>query len=66
MLVRLILRQLQRVHPAHLRQARQVGLTLAGHVGLVAAGWVIALPLGLALAGVSALTLEWQLSDGPQ
>jgi hypothetical protein len=66
MLVPLPLDRLRRIRPAHLRVARQLGLTLAGHIGFVAVGWVIALPLGLARAGLSALTLEWQPPDARQ
>ncbi|MFD8866020.1 hypothetical protein ACFV1F_16870 [Streptomyces sp. NPDC059590] len=46
-------------------QARTTVLTLAGFAGLTSAAWMVAVPLGLAVGGLSAFALEYLTSpDG--
>jgi hypothetical protein len=47
-----------------LRLVLRFALVLAGCGGLVAAAWLVAVPLGLAAAGVSMFFLEWLVKDG--
>lgn len=49
---------------ARLTPAVPVVLVLAGLMLLSAAAWVIALPAGLAVAGLSCFALQWYLVDG--
>lgn len=44
---------------AALARVRTTALTLAGFSGLTAAAWTVALPLGLAVAGLSCFALEY-------
>ncbi|MFE0378347.1 hypothetical protein ACFW1M_22815 [Streptomyces inhibens] len=44
-------------------RARTTLLTLAGFGGLTAAAWTVALPLGLAAAGLSCFALEYLTAD---
>lgn len=44
-------------------KARTAVLTVGGFGCLTAAAWTVAVPLGLAVAGVSLLVLEWLTSD---
>jgi len=45
------------------RPAAQLALYLAGFAALSAAGWLVAVPLGLAVAGLSCFALEWLSGD---
>lgn len=49
---------------SRLRPAIPVLLVVAGLALLSAAAWTVALPAGLAVAGVSAFVLEWRISGG--
>lgn len=49
---------------SRLRPAVPVLLVIAGLALLSAAAWTIALPAGLAVAGVSAFVLEWRITGG--
>lgn len=40
--------------------------TILGFGFLTAAAWTVALPLGLAAAGLSFLLLEWRLAEGEE
>jgi hypothetical protein len=44
-------------------RARTTVLTMAGFGGLTAAAWTVALPLGLAVAGLSCFALEYLADD---
>ncbi|MFF8901676.1 hypothetical protein ACF082_29815 [Streptomyces lydicus] len=44
-------------------RARSTLLTLCGFGGLTAAAWTVALPLGLAVAGLSCFALEYLTDD---
>lgn len=47
-------------------QLRRAALSLGGFGCLTAAAWTVAMPLGLAAAGISALLVEYLTSDGGQ
>lgn len=49
---------------ARLRPAMPVLLVIVGLALLSAAAWTIALPAGLAVAGLSAFVLEWRITGG--
>jgi hypothetical protein len=49
---------------ARLAPAMPVLLVIAGLALLTAGAWAIALPAGLAAAGVSAFVLEWRITGG--
>jgi len=46
-----------------LPRLRAAALSVGGFGCLTAAAWTVAMPLGLAAAGVSLLVLEWLTSD---
>lgn len=49
---------------ARLTPAMPILLVIAGLALLSAAAWTIALPAGLAVAGLSAFVLEWRITGG--
>lgn len=49
---------------ARLTPAMPILLVIAGLLLLSAAAWTLAMPAGLAVAGLSAFVLEWRITGG--